>query len=118
MVHNWRPSANVKLVGLERTAISALQLTTAPIQTTKGVEFSPVCSQMNVDVKEILKIILIQKMWRAALYGLHQDHVKMMQIVLILRSVRAYQQIILMDFVVVRHHPKNRWMLRILPGRS
>jgi hypothetical protein len=87
--HHWMPSANVKLVGGERIAISALQLTNAQIQMRLGAESSPVCSQMNVDVKEILKILLliVQKMGSAAPHGLKWKHVKMMQIVIVLKGV-------------------------------
>ena len=87
--HNWRPTANVKLVGGERIAISALQLTNAQMEMRKGTGSSPVCSQMNVDVKEILKILLltVQKMGSAAPHGLKWEHVKMMQIVRVLKGV-------------------------------
>ena len=79
----------MKLVGGERIAISALQLTSAPMKIRKGKESSPVCSQMNVDVKEILKILLltVQKMGSAAPHGLKWEHVKMMQIVMVLKGV-------------------------------
>ena len=89
--HNWRPSANVTLVGKERIATSAFQLTTAPMTMKKGQESSPACSQTNADAKEILPILLltIQKMVSAAPHGLKRVLVKMTLIVRMLKGVKT-----------------------------
>jgi len=96
--HNWRLSANVTLVGKERIATSAFQLTTAPIQMKKGQESSPVCSQMNADAKAILQILLLtlQKIG-AALHGLKRVLVKMILIVRVLIGVKTYQELLQLE---------------------
>jgi len=101
--HNWRLSANVTLVGKERIATSAFQLTTAPMTMKKGQESSPACSQTNADVKEILQILLltIQKMVSAAPHGLKRILVKMILIVRMLKGVKTKKEVLQLEHVRV-----------------